>query len=158
MDQLVSTCVFRGAPASVYKGWRRRRPAKAEVRPGWGVLLGLQVLVGVHQEGRKGEGSGGEGKVAGPLFPSPIRTRGEGGRSSLFPLPTKAHQGPLLLPYSRNSPVLPKIPESLGTFPNSEYSRPIYQSLRLDHLRLLIMSPISSGAPNSFGTSKLINS
>ena len=30
-----------------------------------GVLLGLQVLVGVHQEGRKGEGSGGEGKVAG---------------------------------------------------------------------------------------------
>ena len=35
------------------------------VRPGCGVLLGLQVLVGVHQEGRKGEGSGGEGKVAG---------------------------------------------------------------------------------------------
>ena len=68
------------------------------VRPGCGVLLGLQVLVGVHQEGRKGEGSGGEGKVAGPLFPSPIRTKGEGGRSSLFPLPTKAHQGPLLLP------------------------------------------------------------
>ena len=49
------------------------------VRPGCGVLLGLQVLVGVHQDGRKGEGSGGEGKVAGPLFPSPIRTRGEGG-------------------------------------------------------------------------------
>ena len=66
-----------------------------------GVLLGLQVLVGVHQEGRKGEGIGGEGEVAGPLFPSPIRTRGEGGRSSplaLSPLPTKAHQGPLLLP------------------------------------------------------------
>ena len=36
------------------------------VRPGCGVLLGLQVLVGVHQEGRKGEGSGGEGEVAGP--------------------------------------------------------------------------------------------
>ncbi|EMS48384.1 hypothetical protein TRIUR3_21735 [Triticum urartu] len=32
------------------------------VRPGCGVLLGLQVLGGVHQEGRKGEGSGGEGK------------------------------------------------------------------------------------------------
>ena len=62
-----------------------------------GVLLGLQVLVGVHQKGRKGEGIGGEGEVAGPLFPSPIRTKG-GGRSSLFPLPTKAHQGPLLLP------------------------------------------------------------
>ena len=67
------------------------------VRPGCGVLLGLQVLVGVHQEGRKGEGIGG-GEVAGPLFPSPIRTKGEGGRSSLFLLPTKAHQGPLLLP------------------------------------------------------------
>ena len=66
-----------------------------------GVLLGLQVLVGVHQEGRKGEGSGGEGEVVGPLFLSPIRTKGERGRSSplaLFSLPTKAHQGPLLLP------------------------------------------------------------
>ena len=59
---------------------------------------GVLLLVGVHQEGRKGEGIGGEGEVAGPLFPSPIRTKGEGGRSSLFPLPTKAHQGPLLLP------------------------------------------------------------
>ena len=100
------------------------------VRPGCGVLLGLQVLVGVHQEGRKGEGIGGEGEVAGPLFPSPIRTKGEGGRSSLFlfPLkPIKAHY------FSRNYPVLRKIPESLGTFPMSEYSRPIYRSLRLDH-------------------------
>ena len=34
---------------------------------------------------------------------------------------------------SRNSPVLPKIPESLGTFPMSEYSRPIYGSLRIDY-------------------------
>ena len=34
---------------------------------------------------------------------------------------------------SRNSPVLRKIPESLGTFPKSEYSRPIYRFLRLDH-------------------------
>ena len=34
---------------------------------------------------------------------------------------------------SRNSPVLRKIPESLGTFTMSEYSRPIYRSLRLDH-------------------------
>src|SRR3954469_17948025 len=51
-DQLV--CLW-GAPALVYKGWRRRRPAKAKVRPGYGVLLGLQVLVGVHQKGRKGE-------------------------------------------------------------------------------------------------------
>src|SRR5215216_1018674 len=34
---------------------------------------------------------------------------------------------------SRNSPVLRKIPESLRTFPMSEYSLPIYRSLRLDH-------------------------
>src|SRR5215216_325549 len=34
---------------------------------------------------------------------------------------------------SRNSLVLQKIPESLGTFPMSEYSLPIYRSLRLDH-------------------------
>ena len=98
-----------------------------------GVLLGLQVLVGVHQEGRKGEGSGGVGKVAGPLFPSPIRTIGEGGTAApwpflLFPLkPIKAHC------FSRNYPVLRKILESLGTFPMSEYSHPIYRFLCLDH-------------------------
>ena len=101
MDQLVSM----GCPLPQYikdGGGGGGRPRQL-ARPGCGVLLGLQVLglqvlVGVHQEGRKGEGIGGEGEVAGPLFPSPIRTKGEGGRSSLFPLPTKAHQGPLLLP------------------------------------------------------------
>ena len=99
MDQLVSTCVSMGCPLPLYikDGGGGGRPRQL-VRPGCGVLLGLQVLVGVHQEGRKGEGIGGEGEVAGPLFPSPIRTKGEGGRSSLLPLPTKAHQGPLLLP------------------------------------------------------------
>ena len=55
------------------------------VWPGCVVLLGLQVLVGVHQEGRKGEGSGGVGEVAGPLFPSPIQTRGEGAQQPLGP-------------------------------------------------------------------------
>ena len=53
------------------------------------------------------------------------------GLSPLFPY------GPIRPIYSpansRNSPVLRKIPESLGTFPMSEYSRPIYRSLRLDH-------------------------
>ena len=103
------------------------------VRPGCGVLLGLQVVAGVHQEGRKGEGSGGEGKVAGPLFPSPIRTRGEGGAAAPWPFllsPLKPIKGHC---FSRNYPVLQKIPESLGTFPMSEYSRPIYRSLHLDH-------------------------
>ena len=93
-DQLSMGCPL---PQYIKDGGGGGRPRHL-VRPGCGVLLGLQGLVGVHQEGRKGEGSGGVGKVAGPLFPSPIRTRGEGGRSSLFPLPIKAHQGPLLLP------------------------------------------------------------
>ena len=45
-----------------------------------------------------------------------------------------AEQGPLLLPVnSRNSPVLQNIPESLGTFPMSEYSLPIYEYLPLYH-------------------------
>ena len=74
-------------------------------------------------------------------WPAPfslVQFRPEGrGRSSplaLSPLPTKAHQGPMLLPAnSRNSPVLRKIPESLGTFPMSEYSHPIYRSLCLNH-------------------------
>ena len=99
-----------------------------------GVLLGLQVLVGVHQEGRKGEGIGGEGEVAGPLFPSPIRTRGEGGRSLFLLFPLKPIKAQYSSPYSRNPPVLRKIPESLGTFLMSECSCPIYRSLRLDHL------------------------
>src|SRR3954468_9889803 len=63
-DHVDQLCV-QGVPlASVYKGWRRRRPAKLIGAAKMGVLLGLQVLVGVHQEWRKGEGSGGEGKVA----------------------------------------------------------------------------------------------
>ena len=107
------------------------------VRPGCGVLLGLQVLVGVHQEGRKGEGSGGEGKVAGPLFPSPIWTRGEEARGPPwlpFSFTTKAHMAHY---FSRggsgNPPSLRFSPKSPGTLPVSEYSRPIYQSLCLDH-------------------------
>ena len=62
----------------------------------------------------------------------------EGGRRppSFWPLssipvwPNKAH---ILPGESRNSPVLQKIPESLETFPKSKYSRPIYESLPLDH-------------------------
>jgi hypothetical protein len=50
---------------------------------------------------------------------------------SLSRRPTKAQN---FLPVnSRNSPVLRKIPESLGTFPTSEYSLPIYRSLPLGH-------------------------
>ena len=57
-----------------------------------------------------------------------------GGARPASPSPLKPNKAHILLPpYSRNSPVLRKIPELLGTFPMSEYSRPIYRSLRLDH-------------------------
>ena len=143
-------CVYGVPLASVYKGWRRRRPAKAIGAARMGVLLGLQVLVGVHQEGRKGEGSGGVGKVAGPLFPSPIRTRGEGGRSRpflLFPLkPIKAQY------FSQRIPVTLRYSEKY-----SDHSEPFrcpnivvqYIDFYVSTIsRLLVMSPISSGTPN----------
>ena len=119
-------------PQYIKDGGGGGRPRQL-VRQGCGVLLGLQVLVGVHQEGRKGEGSGGEGEVAGPFSLVQFGLEGRGGAAApwpflLFPLkPIKAHC------FSRNYPVLRKIPESLGTFPMSEYSRPIYRSLHLDH-------------------------
>ena len=59
-----------GVPlALVYKGGEEGRPADPYGHAKCGVLLGLQVLAGVHQrEGGKKEGEGGEkGKGAGPL-------------------------------------------------------------------------------------------
>src|SRR3954466_9941368 len=51
--------------------------------------------------------------------------------------PRNDHEDQLVCPWGapcpRNSPVPPKIPEPLRTLPMSEYSRPIYRSLRLDH-------------------------
>src|SRR3954469_3767369 len=117
--------------------------------PGCGVLLGFQVLVGVHQEGRKGEGIGGVGKVAGPLFPSPIRTKGEGGRSSLFLFPLK----PIKAHYFSRNPVTPRYSRK---YPN--HSEPFrcpnivvqYIDLYVSTIsRLLVMSVISSGTPNN---------
>ena len=97
MDQLVSTCVFRGAPASVYKGAKGGGPAGQEKRarrsptPGEGVGL-PPFLVGIgFAEGEKRE--------RGPATsPSPNRTRGRGRRAAPlgcpFLLSTKAHEGP----------------------------------------------------------------
>ena len=97
MDQLVSTCVFRGAPASVYKGGEEGRLAgqrgEAQESPtpsGSRIPPPILVQLGFL---------GGEGREGGrPPSPSPNRTRGgERGAATLgcpFLLSTKAHDGP----------------------------------------------------------------
>src|SRR5215216_1832138 len=81
-----STCVFGVPLASVYKGGRRRRPAKAKVRPRRGSPTPTRsrtppFLVGVGEEGRE---RGRRRKGAGLGGPRPT--------SWLPPLsPTKAH-------------------------------------------------------------------
>ena len=69
-------CLQGVALALVYKVGEEGRPAGPYGRAKCGVLLGLQVLVGVHQrEGGKKEGEGGEkGKAGRP--PSPTRFGG----------------------------------------------------------------------------------
>ena len=79
------------------------------------------------------------------------------GSPSLIPVwPNKAQY------FSRRIPVTPRYSEK---YPN--HSEPFrcpnivvqYIDLYISTIsRLLVMSPISSGTPNSFGTSKLINS
>ena len=64
-----STCVSMGCPPPSYikKGGGEGRPAP-RARPKRGILLGLQVLVGIHQEG-EGEGKRGRALV---LFGLPL--------------------------------------------------------------------------------------
>ena len=89
-------------------------------------------LVGVGEGGKRGR----RGRKRGP---HPFSNLDQRGAACLLPfgLSPLLPYGPIRPIYSpansRNSPVLRKIPESLGTFPKSEYSRPIYRSLRLDH-------------------------
>src|SRR6266536_5351055 len=65
-----STCVYWVPLTSVYKGGRRRRPAKGKVRPRRGVLLplGVGLLPFLVQQG-KGEGEKKEGGGR-PLAPN----------------------------------------------------------------------------------------
>ena len=82
--------------------------------------------------GRKGESRGRKG---GRPPPCPIRTpRGRGLPWLPSSLSTKAHVGPLVPP---GVPITPRhsdnYPVTAGTHPVSEYSHPIYRSLRLDH-------------------------
>ena len=137
MDQLVSTCVFRGAPASVYKGGEEGRLAgqrgEAQESPtpsGSRIPPPILVQLGFL---------GGEKRRRGPATsPSPNRTRGGGRCAALLGCPflisTKAHEGAY---GSRGVPVTSrysgKILISPGTLPMSKYRLPIYQSLCLDH-------------------------
>ena len=131
----MSTCVFRGAPASVYKGVERGRLAGHRGRRRR-VLLPLGVGFHLPCWSRR-RGKRGRGRRKGGL--RPLSNSDQRGGAGLLPfgLSPLFPYGPIRPIYSpansRNSPVLRKIPESLGTFPNSEYSRPIYRSLRLDH-------------------------
>ena len=133
---MINCCVYGVPPAPAYKGAREGggRPRRRARQGGGPTPTGSRTppsLVGV---GEKERGEREKEKGAAPL----VQFGPEGGASLLpFGLSPLFPYGPIRPIYSpansRNSPVLRKIPESLGTFPMSEYSRPIYRSLRLDH-------------------------
>ena len=123
-------------PAPVYKGAREEEAGPRRGRAKCGVLLGLPSPSRIppptwsRKRGREKEKEG-RGHPLSLVQFGPVH--GEGARPSLRPFSPFLY-GPLRPnTNSRNSPVLPKIPKSLGTFPMSEYSRPIYRSLCLDH-------------------------
>ena len=76
--------------------------------------------------------------------PPPVQigpAHGEGCGHPLRPFSPVQYGSLSLNTNARNCPVLQKISESLGTFPMSEYSRPIYRSLRLDHFETPLHVP-----------------
>ena len=133
---MVNLCVYGVSPGHVYKGWREEEAGPHRASPKCGVLLGLSSPSRIppptwnRKKGWEKEKEGSGCPLSQVQF-GPVH--GEGARPPLrtfSPFP----YGPLRPnTNSRNSPVLRKIPESLGTFPKSEYSRPIYRSLCLDH-------------------------
>ena len=111
------------------------RPARRG-RTKCGVLLGLPGPSRIpppiwnRKRGREKEKEGRGRPLSLVQF---IPVHGEGPRPPLRPFSPFPY-GPLRPnTNSRNSPILRKIPESLGTFPKSEYSCPICRSLHLDH-------------------------
>ena len=134
---MINLCVFGVPPGHVYKGWREEEAGPHRARPKCGVLLGLPSRSRIspptwnRKKGREKEKEG-RGRPLSLVQFGPVH--GEGARPPLRPFSPFPY-GPLRPnTNSRNSPVLRKIPESLGTFPMSEYSIPIYESLPLDHL------------------------
>ena len=101
----MSTCVFRGAPASVYKGGEEGRlsgqegEAQESPTPS-GSRIPPPILVGI------GLVEGGKEREGPAPSPCPIRTKGGEGRAAHVGLPllfsTKAHHGPFS---SRGVPV-----------------------------------------------------
>ena len=125
-------------PAPIYKGveeGERAGPYGAPRRSPTSTESRIPPLP-CSRSRRQGRGRGKRRKEGAPPLPLVQFGLAIGGARGL-PLslsPLKLNKTHILLPpYSRNSPVLRKIPEPLGTFMMSEYSRPIYRSLRLDH-------------------------
>src|SRR3990170_2214379 len=136
----INLCVYGVPPGHVYKGWREEEAGAHRARPKCGVLLGLPSPSRIppptwnRKKGREKEKEE-RGRPLSLVQFGPVH--GEGARPPLRPFSPFPY-GPLRPnTNSRNSPVLQKIPESLGTFTMSEYSRPIYRSLRLDHFETL---------------------
>ena len=130
----INLCV-KGCPLPPYikdQGEEAGRPSMAR-QGGVLLLVGVGLLLG----GGKGSGEGeGKGGAAPPLLVQ-FGPGGGGARPTLvapLSLSTKAHMAHY---FSRggsgNPPALRFSPKSPGTLPVSEYSRPIYQSLCLDH-------------------------
>ena len=124
-------------PAPVYKGARgrggrpRRGRAKGSPTP-TGSRTPSFLPCWSRRRGKRGRG----GRKRGP---HPLSNSDQRGAARLLPfaLSPLFPYGPIRPIYSpansRNSPGLRKIPKSLGNLPKSEYSRPIYRSLRLNH-------------------------
>src|SRR3954468_14958388 len=162
-DQLVCS---RVPPAPVYKGARGEAGRPLWRAPGGGVLLLVGVglpsfllLLGGGKEGGEGEGKGG---AAPPLLVQ-FGPEGEGARGpprpplSLSPLrPMWPNTSPGGVPVTlRHSSFLRNHSEPFPC-PNIVVQ---YINLFVSTIsRLLVMSVITSGTPNSFGTSKYINS
>ena len=125
-----------GAPGHVYKGWREEQAGPHRARPKCGVLLGLPSPSRIPPptwNRKKGREKEKERRGRPPSLVQFGPDHGEWCGHLLRPISPFPY-GPLRPnTNSRNSPVLQKIPESLGTFPKSECSRPIYRSLRLGH-------------------------
>ena len=123
-------------PVPVYKGAREEEAGPRRGCAKCGVLLGLPSPSRIppptcnRKKGREKE----KERRGRPLSLVQFRpVHREGARPPLRPFSPFPY-GPIRPnTYSGNSPVLRKIPESLGTFPKSEYSLPIYRSLRIDH-------------------------